>query len=187
MLFRSYSQNCEDQYPLYGDTSKVDVLTPSRDSVYAKLERSTGVAGSIPDMIMWGDYATSEFSTRSQQFSSLNRNLHGSKLNYNVGNLLVSGFYGDNVQGFQRDNIAPDGTSGTYFLSQRLLLGGSEMNAGLACPDWPLCYGQLVPTQQMNLQVFLEWFHQYSRWCVIRGGVRPQYRDRSRYHNQDHD
>lgn len=33
------------------------------------------------------------------------------------------------------------------------------MNAGLACPDWPLCYGRLVPTQQMNLQVFLEWFH----------------------------
>lgn len=33
------------------------------------------------------------------------------------------------------------------------------MNAGLACPDWPLCYGQIVPTQQMNLQVFLEWFH----------------------------
>ncbi len=33
------------------------------------------------------------------------------------------------------------------------------MNAGLACPDWPLCYGQLVPTNQMNLQVFLEWFH----------------------------
>lgn len=33
------------------------------------------------------------------------------------------------------------------------------MNAGLACPDWPLCYGELVPTAQMNLQVFLEWFH----------------------------
>lgn len=33
------------------------------------------------------------------------------------------------------------------------------MNAGLACPDWPLCYGQIVPRQQMNLQVFLEWFH----------------------------
>jgi cytochrome c oxidase assembly protein subunit 15 len=33
------------------------------------------------------------------------------------------------------------------------------MNAGLACPDWPLCYGTLVPTQQMNFQVFLEWFH----------------------------
>jgi cytochrome c oxidase assembly protein subunit 15 len=33
------------------------------------------------------------------------------------------------------------------------------MNAGLACPDWPLCYGQLIPQKQMNLQVFLEWFH----------------------------
>ncbi len=33
------------------------------------------------------------------------------------------------------------------------------MNAGLACPDWPLCYGVLVPSAQMNLQVFLEWFH----------------------------
>ena len=33
------------------------------------------------------------------------------------------------------------------------------MNAGLACPDWPLCYGQLAPIQQMNFQVFLEWFH----------------------------
>jgi cytochrome c oxidase assembly protein subunit 15 len=32
-------------------------------------------------------------------------------------------------------------------------------NAGLACPDWPLCYGQALPWTQMNLQVFLEWFH----------------------------
>ncbi len=33
------------------------------------------------------------------------------------------------------------------------------MNAGLACPDWPLCYGELIPSRYMNLQVFLEWFH----------------------------
>jgi heme a synthase len=33
------------------------------------------------------------------------------------------------------------------------------MNAGLACPDWPLCYGSLMPAAQMNVQVFLEWFH----------------------------
>ncbi|AXY68710.1 heme A synthase [Thermosynechococcus sichuanensis E542] len=31
------------------------------------------------------------------------------------------------------------------------------MDAGLACPDWPLCFGTLVP--QMDLQIFLEWFH----------------------------
>ncbi len=38
-------------------------------------------------------------------------------------------------------------------------LGGMTrvMNAGLSCPDWPLCFGTLFP--EMNLQVFLEWFH----------------------------
>ncbi|MCT7995855.1 COX15/CtaA family protein [Laspinema olomoucense] len=40
------------------------------------------------------------------------------------------------------------------------------MNAGLACPDWPLCYGKLVPTQQMNLQVFLEWFHRLDAGLI---------------------
>jgi cytochrome c oxidase assembly protein subunit 15 len=48
-------------------------------------------------------------------------------------------------------------------LATWLLMGlGSAtrvMNAGLSCPDWPLCYGAIVPSQQMNLQVFLEWFH----------------------------
>jgi heme a synthase len=40
------------------------------------------------------------------------------------------------------------------------------MNAGLACPDWPLCYGQLIPSQQMNLQVFLEWFHRADAGAI---------------------
>ena len=40
------------------------------------------------------------------------------------------------------------------------------MNAGLACPDWPLCYGQLVPRQQMNLRVFLEWFHRLDAMVI---------------------
>lgn len=40
------------------------------------------------------------------------------------------------------------------------------MNAGLACPDWPLCYGQLIPTRQMNLQVFLEWFHRLDAGLI---------------------
>lgn len=29
--------------------------------------------------------------------------------------------------------------------------------SGLACPDWPLCNGRLLPTQ--SLHVFLEWLH----------------------------
>lgn len=45
------------------------------------------------------------------------------------------------------------------------------MNAGLACPDWPLCYGELVPAQQMNFQVFLEWFHRLDAAVIGCGAI----------------
>lgn len=47
-------------------------------------------------------------------------------------------------------------------------IGGATrvMEAGLACPDWPLCYGRFLPGQQMNLQVFLEWFHRLDAFVV---------------------
>lgn len=47
-------------------------------------------------------------------------------------------------------------------------IGGATrvMEAGLACPDWPLCYGTLLPGRQMNLQVFLEWFHRLDAFVV---------------------
>lgn len=45
------------------------------------------------------------------------------------------------------------------------------MNAGLACPDWPLCYGEIVPTKQMNFQVFLEWFHRLDAAVIGLGAV----------------
>mgnify|MGYP002862434620 CR=1 FL=1 len=40
------------------------------------------------------------------------------------------------------------------------------MEAGLACPDWPLCYGSLLPASHFNLRVFLEWFHRLDAFLV---------------------
>lgn len=124
-LFRE-QQACDTAYPVYGDSSQSSVLTPSTDNWYLKLERTSPVPGADPDYFMWGDYKTEEFARKSQEFTAFTRQLHGFKGNYNLGNLQITGLYANNVQGFQRDTIAPDGTSGYYFLSRRPIQEGSE-------------------------------------------------------------
>ncbi|BAZ39782.1 hypothetical protein NIES4101_57380 [Calothrix sp. NIES-4101] len=119
-------QDCEKAYPVYGDASTVTATTPSTDSVYAKFERTPNISGAESDYFMWGDYNTSEFARTSQLFTATTRQLHGFKGNYNLGNLQVTGMFANNIQGFQRDTISPNGTSGYYFLSRRLVIPGSE-------------------------------------------------------------
>lgn len=41
--------------------------------------------------------------------------------------------------------------------------------AGLACPDWPLCFGELVP--ELNVLIFLEWGHRVLASAVSVGFV----------------
>ena len=125
-LYEAEDQFGDYLYPIHGDSSSSYNLAPSIDHFYVRMERSAKTPGAAPDYVMWGDYDTSEFATASQTFSATNRQLHGAKLNYGWGNLQLTGFYGNNVEGFQRDIIAPDGTSGSYFFSQRLILPGSE-------------------------------------------------------------
>ena len=53
-------------------------------------------------------------------------------------------------------------------ITYALLVFGSTVrinDAGLACPDWPMCFGQVVPAS-MNIEIFLEWGHR-----VLAGGV----------------
>jgi hypothetical protein len=119
-------QFCEQQYPVYGDSSTMTPTTPSIDSVYARFERTPSIPGAEPDYLMWGDYNTEEFSRISQLYTATTRQLHGLKLNYNFGPLQITGMYANNIEGFQRDTFAPNGTSGNYFLSRRLLVPGSE-------------------------------------------------------------
>ncbi|MEM9161481.1 MAG: TonB-dependent receptor [Cyanobacteria bacterium P01_F01_bin.4] len=125
-LFRQAAGSCSPLYPVYGDDSTLDVTAPSIDNLYLRLERTSPIEGATADYAMWGDFNTEEFANSSQFFTATSRQLHGFKFNYNLGNLAVTGLYGDNVEGFQRDTLAPDGTSGLYFLSRRLVLPGSE-------------------------------------------------------------
>ncbi|MFE4105691.1 TonB-dependent receptor [Almyronema epifaneia] len=125
-LFRDV-QFCEQTYPVYGDSSTNDFLTPSIDSFYVRFQRDSVVPGAEPDYFMWGDFSTQELNRPSQTFTGVTRQLHGFKGNYTFGNgFQLTALYANNIRAFQRDTLAPDGTSGFYFLSRRLVLRGSE-------------------------------------------------------------
>ncbi|MEM8545497.1 MAG: TonB-dependent receptor, partial [Cyanobacteria bacterium P01_H01_bin.119] len=120
-------QACEQTYPVYGDSSTTDYLTPSADSLYLRLQRDSILPGAEPDYFMWGDYDTVEFARASQTFTAATLQLHGFKGNYSFANgLQVTALFANNLQQLQRDTIVPDGTSGFYFLSRRAVLRGSE-------------------------------------------------------------
>ncbi|WP_404786130.1 TonB-dependent receptor [Altericista sp. CCNU0014] len=125
-LFRTVKPS-EQQYSIFGDESTSTRTTPSQDSLFLKVERTSPVQYASNDSFMWGDYNTAEFATTAQKFTAIGRGLHGFKANYNLGNLQLSALYSNTAQGFQRDSIAPDGTSGFYFLSRRPILDGSEV------------------------------------------------------------
>jgi outer membrane protein OmpA-like peptidoglycan-associated protein len=125
-LFRA-DQPSEKPYPVYGDNSSVTNVTPSQDHFYLRLERTPNIVGADPNYAMWGDFSTQrEFANLSQDFTAFSRQLHGAGLNYNFGNLQVSGLYSQGGEVFQRDTIVPDGTRGFYFLRNRLVVPGSE-------------------------------------------------------------
>ncbi|MCT7984460.1 hypothetical protein NG796_14255 [Laspinema sp. A4] len=144
----SDTQFTEQNYPLYGDASTVQATAPSSDSVFLRFERSSAEENAGLDYFMWGNYGTSEFANESQQFTALTRALQGFKGNYNWGQWQVSALFANDVQGFQRDAIAPDGTSGFYFLSHRLVIPGSE-NLFLELEELGRP-GNIVRRQQLN-------------------------------------
>lgn len=59
-----------------------------------------------------------------------------------------------------RANVARWTAFGLVAVTYVLLVFGSTVrihDAGLACPDWPMCYGQVVPS--LDFEIFLEWGH----------------------------
>ncbi len=103
-------------YTLYGDRSYQEFEGVSRYPVYIKLEKRTAYA-------MFGDYDT---NIPEGRLTAYNRRLSGLKAEYVGENFQVVGFAAETNQGFAKDELPADGTSGTYQLSNRRILAQSE-------------------------------------------------------------
>lgn len=104
-------------YTLYGDRSYQDSEAESRYPFYVKLEKNTFFA-------LFGDYNTDLNETQLGRYS---RRLSGLKTVYEGEKYSVTAFAAQTNQGFQREEIAADGTSGPYQLSNREITRNSEL------------------------------------------------------------
>ena len=103
-------------YTLYGDRSYQQLEGTSRYPLYLKLEKRQGYA-------LFGDFAT---DIQEGRLTAYNRRLSGLKAEYVGEDVQMVAFAAETNQGFALDEIAPDGTSGTYRLSNRRILPQSE-------------------------------------------------------------
>ena len=103
-------------YTLYGDRSYNDFEGASRYPVYLKLEKKSFYA-------MFGDYNTNITEGKLTRYS---RHLSGIKSEYLGKSFQVTGFAAETNQGFTKDELAADGTSGPYYLSNVPVIANSE-------------------------------------------------------------
>ena len=169
-IFAQAVDSCDSLYPTYGDDSQRNITAPSKDKLYLRLERTSSAGDGAIDYLMWGDFDLQEFSDSSQLFSSVSRKLHGFKANFQIEDFSLTGFYSNSVEGFQRDTIVPDGTSGFYFLSRRLILPSSEIiTVELEELDRP---GTVV--EQQELYRGIDYDIDYDRGTILLKDALPQ-------------
>ena len=96
-------------YTLYGDRSVQAHDAESRYPVYMKLEKNTA-------QILFGDFNT---DLNDSELARYSRNLSGLKASQDGETFSATVFAAETNQGFVKDEIRADGTSGPYQLSQR--------------------------------------------------------------------
>ena len=108
--------NPNEFYTLYADNTEQRFEAPSQRKLYVKLEREQFVA-------LFGDYSTGLSTT---ELSRYERRFNGLKSEFVGQHLAYSAFAAESDQGFVRDEIQGDGTSGLYRLSAAPIISNSE-------------------------------------------------------------
>ena len=94
-------------YTLYGDGAEQRYDAQTQSKVYVKLERDDFVA-------LFGDFDTGFNQTELTRYT---RRMNGARGEYYGDRVRLQGFAAQTNQGFIRDDIRGDGTSGEYHLS----------------------------------------------------------------------
>lgn len=115
---RPLNQSIDPQrwYVLYGDDAQRSHDAASREKLYVRMEKRDFYA-------LFGDYDTGLTVTELGRYQ---RVLTGAKAEWRGRNVSALGFVADSGQGFIRDDIQPDGTSGLYRLRRAPIVPGSE-------------------------------------------------------------
>ena len=103
-------------YTLYGDRSNNGLEAASQYPLYVKIEKASFYA-------MFGDFNTNITEGVLTKYS---RHLSGIKSEYLGANFQAIAFAAETNQGFTKDEIAANGTSGPYQLSHQNVLQNSE-------------------------------------------------------------
>ncbi len=114
-LFERINPNA--YYTLYGDRTWQNHDAESRYPVYVKLEKDTA-------QILFGDFNTDMSDTELGRY---NRRLSGLRGVFEGETVAATGFAAETNQGFVKDEIAADGTSGPYRLSVSPIVRNSEI------------------------------------------------------------
>ncbi|MDT8421327.1 MAG: OmpA family protein [Desulfuromonadales bacterium] len=106
----------DSYYPLYGDETRQDYEAASARKIYVRLERNQFYA-------LFGDMQTGLTQTELARYV---RSMNGFKAEYQGTNVSYKLFASETRQGFVRDELRGDGTSGRYQLSRPDLVLNSE-------------------------------------------------------------
>ncbi len=104
-------------YTLYGDRTWQYSDAESRYPLYVKLEKSAA-------QFLFGDFNTDLSDAKLARYD---RRLAGIKADTNGRNLSFAGFAAETNQGFVKDELAADGTSGPFVLSAAPIVRNSEI------------------------------------------------------------
>jgi uncharacterized repeat protein (TIGR01451 family) len=103
-------------YTLYGDNSQQKLDASMEGKLYVRVEKERFYT-------VFGDYSTDLSKT---ELSTYLRKFHGIQSVFQGDTVSFSAFVTESAQGFQRDEIQGDGTSGLYHLSQENIISNSE-------------------------------------------------------------